>query len=145
MAFANLDRRRVAWCVAVNGLPYRFCDLAAPGTNVMAGTVYLADESTARAPVDLLDAVLDVGAVEARIDDVAPVAGQPSVVVTIRATDARTLAGARINPRDYLMRVAGPASSTNRVNLLTALDHVPTLTGGVDIHVTRDVSGWDLP
>ena len=145
MAFSYIDRRRVAYCVAINGLPYRFCDLAAPGTNVAAGTVYHEDFSTARAPVDLLDAVLDVGPVEARIDDVSPVAGQPSVTVTIRSTDARTLAGARINPRDYLMRVAGPASSTNRVNLLASLDHVPALTGSATVYVTRDVSAWDLP
>lgn len=144
-AFSTLDRRRVAYCIAVNGLPYRFCDLAAPGTNVAAGTVYHEDESTARAPVDLLDAVLDVGAVEARIDDVSPVAGQPSVTVTIRSTDARTLAGARVDPRAYLMRVAGPASSSRRVNLLTALDHATALTGSVDVEVTRDVSAWDLP
>ena len=140
-----LDRRRVAYCIAVNGLPYRFCDLAAPGTDVMAGTVYHDASTTARAPVDLLDAVLDVGAVEARIDDVSPVAGQPSVVVTIRSTDARTLAGARIDPRNYLMRIAGPASSTRRVNLLTSLEHATSLTGGVDVEVTRDVSAWDLP
>lgn len=144
-AFSTLDRRRVAWCVAINGLPYRFCDLAAPGTNVAAGTVYHDDASTARAPVDLLDAVLDVGAVEARIDDVAPVAGQPSVVVTIRATDARTLAGARNDPRNYLMRIAGPASSTRRVNLLTPLEHAAALTGSVEVEVTRDVSAWTLP
>ena len=144
-AFSTIDRRRVAYCIAINGLPYRFCDLAAPGTNVAAGTVYHEDESTARAPVDLLDAVLDVGAVEARIDDVSPVAGQPSVTVTIRSTDARTLAGARIDPRAYLMRVAGPASSTRRVNLLTALDHATALTGSVEVEVTRDVSAWTLP
>ena len=144
-AFSTLDRRRVAYCIAIDGLPYRFCDLAAPGTNVMAATVYHEDESTARAPVDLLDAVLDVGAVEARIDDVSPVAGQPSVTVTIRATDARTLAGARVDPRAYLMRVAGPSSSTRRVSLLTSLEHVATLTGSVTINVSRDVSAWTLP
>ncbi len=144
-AFSTLDRRRVAYCIAIEGVPYRFCDLAAPGTNVTAGRVYYSDGTTARAPVDLLDAVLDVGAVEARIDDVAPVAGQPSVTVVIRSTDARTLAGARIDPRDYLMRVAGPASSTRRVNLLTALTHAPALTGATTIEVTKDVSGWTLP
>lgn len=144
-AFSTIDRRRVAYCIAIEGVPYRFCDLAAPGTNVTAGRVYYSDGTTARAPVDLLDAVLDVGAVEARIDDVAPVAGQPSVTVVIRSTDARTLAGARIDPRDYLMRVAGPASSTRRVNLLTALTHAPALTGATTIEVTKDVSGWTLP
>ena len=144
-AFSTIDRRRVAYCIAIEGLPYRFCDLAAPGTNVTAGRVYYSDATTARAPVDLLDAVLDVGAVEARIDDVAPVAGQPSVTVVIRSTDAVTLAGARVNPRDYLMRVAGPASSTLRANLLTSLVHAPALTGATTVEVTRDVSAWTLP
>lgn len=144
-AFSTIDRRRVAYCIAIEGLPYRFCDSAAPGTNVTAGRVYYSGGTTARAPVDLLDAVLDVGAVEARIDDVAPVAGQPSVTVVIRSTDALTLAGARVNPRDYLMRVAGPSSSTRRVNLLTALTHAPALTGATTVEVTKDVSAWTLP
>ena len=144
MSIDRIDRRRVAWCLVIDGVPYRYFSGAAPGSNLTAGRFTDYDSTVVQSPTDV-DALVSVGEFSASIDDRAGIAVEEPLTLTLLARDAHTSAGVRVHPMHTLMRVAGPAASRNRVRLLTALDHAPALDGPVDIEVEDDVSGWDLP
>ena len=144
-AFAELDRRDVAYCLVVNGLAYRFCDVLAPSTGLTAGKLYGNAGPSVQTPTDVVDAILDVGPIESHIDDTRPVASQSSVEVRIRARNARTAAGARVHPVETFMRVAGHHAATHAVKLLEDLPHATVADGPVDVKVREDVSALSFP
>lgn len=151
MSFNDLDRRRVAWCLVVNGLAYRYCSTAAPGSSVTDGTLYSPGVISVRSPVDVVGAVIDVGPIDGHIDDLDPVAAQSPVEVKILARGARTAAGVRIDPIDTLLRVAGHSASTLGLKLIqgpttgAALPHSVAITAGGPVYVARDPASFTIP
>ena len=147
MSFALIKGRRVAWCVSISGLPYRFCSEVAAGSGVPDGYLVDYNADIVRAPVDLLDSLYDVGPTSAQIDDLAAVAEQEPVEVVIRARDVPS-AGTRVHPKDVLMRTAGPPSAELAVKLVETLPHVPFEmgpVGPVDIQIAKSAAAWTLP
>jgi hypothetical protein len=140
----RIDRRRVAWCLVIDGLAHRYYSGAAPGSNLTAGRMTDYDTTVVQSPTDV-DALVSVGEFSASIDDRAGIAVEEPLTLTLLARDAHTAAGVRVHPMHTMMRVAGPAASRNRIRLLTALGHAPALDGPVDVEVEDDVSGWGLP
>ena len=151
MSFNDLDRRRVSWCLVVNGLAYRYCSVIGPGSSVTDGRLFVAGGATAQSPVDVVGAVIDVGPIEGHIDDLDPVASQSPVEVKILARGARTAAGTRINPLETLMRVAGHSASTYSLKLIqggvagAALPHSVGVTAGGPVYVARDPASFAIP
>ena len=146
MTWGLLDRRPVAWCIQIAGVPYRFCSTVGPGADVLDGRLYDYTGALAQSPIDLLDAVLDVGPIDGQLDDVAPVASQSPVEIRLVARDARRAdTGAHVHPLESLLRVAGHSSATRSVRLLVPVDHAPAGSGPEDIQVDRDVSSWTTP
>ncbi len=144
-AFDSHDRRRLAWCLVVNGLPYRYFSGVAPGSSLTAGSLYDHDGGAAvQVPTDVL-AVLDVGPIDAQLDDVAGIAAQEPVEVAIVARGARTAAGVRVDPYLTFMRTAGPSAAARSVKLLTSLEHKPVADLPEDVEVDKDVSAWTVP
>ena len=145
-SWTYLDRRRVAWCIQVDGLPFRLCSSVGPGASVIDGRLYDYTEALVQSPVDLIDAVLDVGPIDGTLDDVSPVASQSPIEVSVLAYGARRAdTGATVDPMSMLLRVAGRTAATQRVKLLSSLDHAGAGSGPVDIEVASDVSGWTTP
>lgn len=142
--FDAIDRRRVAWCLVINGLPYRFYARVAPGTSVTAGKLYDYNANVVQTPTDV-NAVLAVGRVRAQFDDLGGIAVQDPVDVTIRAFDARTAAGALVQPYETLMRVAGHDAADFGAKLTATLNHAASQSGPVTIGIDRSASSLTFP
>lgn len=151
MSFDDIDRRRVSWCLVVNGLAYRYCSVVGPGSSVTDGRLFVAGGATAQSPVDVVGAVIDVGPIEGHIDDLEPVASQSPVEVKILARGSRTAAGTRIDPLETLLRVAGHSASTYSLKLIqggvagAALPHSVAVTAGGPVYVARDPAAFTIP
>lgn len=143
MSLDYIDRRRVAWCIVIQGLPVRLYGGASP-SSMTAGRLYDHASALVQTPTDI-DCVLDVGPYEARLDDRAGIADETPIQVTILARDARTSAGVRVQPYHHLMRVGGPDSADYRVRLAASLDHAPVQDGPVDIAIAASAAAWTLP
>lgn len=143
--FDLLERRRVAWCLVVNGLPYRYYSGVAPtDAGLSAGKLYSSSVTVVQTPTDV-EAVVEVGPIRMTIDDLKPTGMQEPVEVRILARDARVYGGGRIDPEQTFGRVAGWQSAERAARLLTSLDHVPTYTSSVEVEVADDVTGWTMP
>lgn len=143
MSLTYIDRRRVAWCVVVQGLPVRLYGGASPSA-LTAGRLRDYSGAVVQTPTDI-DCVLDVGPYEARLDDRAGIADERPIAVTIKARDARTSAGVRVQPYHYLMRVGGPDSADRRVRLAATLPHAVPRSGPAVIAIAESAAAWDLP
>lgn len=142
--FDQLDRRPVAYCLVINGLPHRYFGKLAPGLGIQVSGVDDYDNTTVFQPADV-EALVAVGPIRASIDDMKGMATQEPVIVKVRAYNARVSGGGRVNPADTLLRVAGHHAADRSVRLLTSLPHTVTRDGPADVEVTADVSGWSLP
>lgn len=142
--FDALDRREVAYCLIINGLPHRYYGKLAPGLDLQVSDVIDWDGNVVLQPSDV-EALVDVGPIRASIDDFKGMATQEPVVVKVRASDARVSGGGRVDPADTLLRVAGHHAADRSVRLLTSLSHTTSRDGPVDVEATADVSGWALP
>ena len=143
MSLDLIDRRRVAWCIVIQGLPVRLYGGASPSA-LTAGKLRDYSGAVVQTPTDI-DCVLDVGPYEARLDDRAGIADESPIAVTILARDARTSAGVRVQPYHYLMRVGGPDSADRRVRLGVTLPHAEAQAGPAVLVVADDCASWDLP
>lgn len=143
-AFDLIDRRQVAYCLTIAGLPYRYYGHLAPGAGLTKDDLIAHDDAVVAQPVDV-EALVDVGPIRASIDDMKGMATQEPVTVKIRGFNARISGGGRVDPALTLLRVAGHRASENAVRLLTSLPHAVTRSGPVDVEVAADVGSWDLP
>ena len=142
--FDTLDRREVAYCLIINGLPHRYYGKVAPGLDLQVSDVIDWDGNVVLQPSDV-EALVDVGPIRASVDDLKGMATQEPVTVRVRAFDARVSGGGRVDPADVLLRVAGHHAADRSVRLLTTLDHTTSRDGPVSVYVASDVSGWTLP
>lgn len=142
--FDIIDRREVAYCLTIAGLPYRYYGKVAPGAGLAADDIIDHADAVVAQPTDV-EALVDVGPIRASIDDLKGMATQEPVVVKVRAFDARIAGGGRVDPALTLLRVAGHRAADRSVRLLTSLAHTVSRDGPATVEVTADVSGWDLP
>lgn len=142
--FDIIDRREVAYCLTIAGLPYRYYGKVAPGAGLVADDIIDHDNNVVAQPTDV-EALVDVGPIRASIDDLKGMATQEPVVVKVRAFDARVAGGGRVDPALTLLRVAGHRAADRSVRLLTSLAHTVSRDGPATVEVTADVSGWELP
>lgn len=143
MSLTYIDRRRVAWCIVVQGLPVRLYGGASP-SSLTAGKLRDYSGTVVQTPTDI-DCVLDVGPYEARLDDRAGIADERPISITIQARDARTSAGVRVQPYHHLMRVGGPDSADRRVRLAATLPHAVPQSGPAVVAIAESAAAWDLP
>lgn len=143
MSLDYIDRRRVAWCIVIQGMPVRLYGGANPSA-LTAGRLRDYTGTIVQTPTDI-DCVLDVGPYEARLDDRAGVADESPIAVTILARDARTSAGVRVQPYHYLMRVGGPDAADRRVRLAVTLPHAEPGAGPAVVTIAESAAAWDLP
>ena len=144
MSIDRIDRRRVAWCLVIDGCAYRYYSGVAPGNDLTAGRLTDSGDVVVRSPVDV-DGLVSVSDYGASIDDRAGIASEDPMTVSIVARGARLATGGRIDPVHTLMRVAGPQASDYRVRLTSTLAHAVAGDGPVSIEVDEDVSGWPWP
>lgn len=143
MSLDYIDRRRVAWCIVIQGMPVRLYGGADPSA-LTAGMLRDYTDTVVQTPTDI-DCVLDVGAYEARLDDRAGIADETPIHVTVLARDARTSAGVRVQPYHYLMRVGGPDAADRRVRLAVTLPHAEPGAGPAVVAIAESAAAWDLP
>ena len=86
--FDTLDRREVAYCLIINGLPHRYYGKGCPGLDLQVSDVIDWDGNVVLQPSDV-EALVDVGPIRASVDDLKGMATQEPVTVKVRAFDAR--------------------------------------------------------
>ena len=123
--------RSLAWRLDIAGLATRYYGGQAPPTTVAHGAVFFRD----------VDAVLDVSAITAALDEVGGVIRHDPVTVRLAARDVRTSSGMLDHPVRTLRRI-GADGATYATGLYATIEHA---VASPDIYVTSDVTGWPSP
>ena len=123
--------RSLAWRLDIAGLATRYYGGQAPPTTVAHGAVFYTD----------VNAILDVGAITAALDEVGGVIRHDPVTVRLAARDVRTSTGVLDHPVRTLRRI-GADGATYATGLYTTIEHA---VASPDIYVTSDPVGWPVP
>jgi len=134
---ADFKDRRIAWCVVISGLPYRYYSEIAPGADLNGGNI----SGTTTLATDV-QAVLSVGPIVASVEDLDGIARQDPVEVQLLARDAPVAGSATPNDPILTLRRLTPSGSTRATRLLTT---VPHSLASADVEVETDVSAWTTP
>ena len=123
--------RSLAWRLDIAGLATRYYGGQAPPTTVAHGAVNYTD----------VDAVLDVSAITAALDEVGGVIRHDPVKVRLAARDVRTSSGVLDHPVRTLRRI-GADGATYATGLYATIEHA---VASPDIYVTSDSTVWPSP
>lgn len=123
--------RSLAWRLDIAGLATRYYGGQAPPTTVAHGAVFFRD----------VNAILDVSAITAALDEVGGVIRHDPVTVRLAARDVRTSSGVLDHPVRTLRRI-GADGATYATGLYTTIEHA---VASPDIYVTSDPVLWPTP
>lgn len=139
MTWEALEDRPLAWCLTISGVSDRYWSGAAPGAELHGGVV----TGTDLAYRDV-KALLSVGPISGRIDEVGGVASQAPVEVRLLAGEADYVGRGSadlVAPSATLRRI-GPRGARKRTRLARTIPHALAV---VDLEVDDDVSTWEVP